>query len=136
MKSNSAYHWFRILISNPLTNEVNPNCHHEYGPDTIDKLPFFQPAQIGQFGDQKQGRHGAQAETHHHTHTFNNGLERFGSLHAGTGGSQQGGVNRAAGKQAQQQTDWKISGENGAAKLLGIKRTTLEARMKKLNIHR
>ncbi len=33
-------------------------------------------------------------------------------------------------------TDWKISGANGAAELLGIKRTTLEARMKKLNIQR
>jgi len=33
-------------------------------------------------------------------------------------------------------TDWKISGVNGAAELLGIKRTTLEARMKKLNIQR
>jgi len=31
-------------------------------------------------------------------------------------------------------TNWKISGERGAAKLLGIKRTTLESRMKKLNI--
>jgi transcriptional regulator with GAF, ATPase, and Fis domain len=31
-------------------------------------------------------------------------------------------------------TNWKISGENGAAKLLDIKRTTLEARIKKLNI--
>ncbi|MCH7973986.1 MAG: sigma 54-interacting transcriptional regulator, partial [Bacteroidetes bacterium] len=33
-------------------------------------------------------------------------------------------------------TNWKISGERGAAKLLGIKRTTLEARIKKLNIQR
>ena len=33
-------------------------------------------------------------------------------------------------------TNWKISGERGAAKLLGIKRTTLESRMKKLNIQR
>jgi PAS domain S-box-containing protein len=33
-------------------------------------------------------------------------------------------------------TNWKISGETGAAKLLGIKRTTLEARIKKLNIKR
>ena len=34
------------------------------------------------------------------------------------------------------QTHWKVSGENGAAKILGLKRTTLEARMKKLNISR
>jgi DNA-binding NtrC family response regulator/ligand-binding sensor domain-containing protein len=37
---------------------------------------------------------------------------------------------------ALEKTDWRISGENGAAKILGIKRTTLEARMKKLNISR
>ena len=33
-------------------------------------------------------------------------------------------------------TNWRISGEKGAAKLLGIKPTTLESRMKKLNISR
>ncbi|MBD3224518.1 MAG: PAS domain S-box protein [Caldithrix sp.] len=33
-------------------------------------------------------------------------------------------------------TNWRVSGERGAAKLLDIKRTTLEARMKKLEIHR
>ena len=33
-------------------------------------------------------------------------------------------------------TNWRVSGEKGAAKLLGIKRTTLEARMKKLGIER
>lgn len=33
-------------------------------------------------------------------------------------------------------TNWRVSGEKGAAKLLGVKRTTLEARMKKLNINR
>ena len=33
-------------------------------------------------------------------------------------------------------TNWRVSGENGAAKLLGLKRTTLEARMKKLKITR
>jgi PAS domain S-box-containing protein len=33
-------------------------------------------------------------------------------------------------------TNWKVSGEKGAAKLLDLKRTTLEARMKKLNIWR
>jgi transcriptional regulator with GAF, ATPase, and Fis domain len=33
-------------------------------------------------------------------------------------------------------THWRISGENGAAKLLKIKRTTLQARMKKLGIQR
>ena len=31
-------------------------------------------------------------------------------------------------------TNWQVSGEKGAAKILGLKRTTLEARMKKLNI--
>lgn len=35
-----------------------------------------------------------------------------------------------------EKTYWRVSGEKGAAKLLGIKRTTLEARMKKLNIER
>lgn len=32
------------------------------------------------------------------------------------------------------QTNWKISGENGAAKILGLNATTLEARIKKLGI--
>ncbi len=34
------------------------------------------------------------------------------------------------------QTNWKVSGEKGAAKILGINPTTLEARMKKLGIQR
>jgi len=34
------------------------------------------------------------------------------------------------------QTGWKISGEKGAAKILGLNATTLEARMKKLGIQR
>lgn len=34
------------------------------------------------------------------------------------------------------QTQWRISGPSGAAKLLGIKRTTLQARMRKLGIRR
>ena len=33
-------------------------------------------------------------------------------------------------------TNWQVSGEKGAAKVLGLKRTTLEARMKKLNIEK
>ena len=33
-------------------------------------------------------------------------------------------------------TNWRISGQNGAAKILAINRTTLEARMKKLGIER
>lgn len=33
-------------------------------------------------------------------------------------------------------TGWQVSGEKGAAKLLGIKPTTLDARMKKLQIAR
>jgi PAS domain S-box-containing protein len=33
-------------------------------------------------------------------------------------------------------TNWKVSGEKGAARLLGMKRTTLQARMKKLGIER
>lgn len=35
-----------------------------------------------------------------------------------------------------QRTDWKVSGPLGAAELLGLKRTTLEARMRKLRIER
>lgn len=34
------------------------------------------------------------------------------------------------------QTGWRIRGTNGAAELLGLKPTTLEARMKKLEIQR
>jgi transcriptional regulator with GAF, ATPase, and Fis domain len=37
---------------------------------------------------------------------------------------------------ALQHTGWKVSGNGGAAVLLGLKPTTLEARMKKLGIHR
>ncbi len=37
---------------------------------------------------------------------------------------------------ALESTNWRISGEKGAAKLLGMKRTTLESRMKKLGINR
>jgi transcriptional regulator with GAF, ATPase, and Fis domain len=33
-------------------------------------------------------------------------------------------------------TGWRVSGEGGAANVLGLKRTTLEARMKRLGIHR
>jgi transcriptional regulator with GAF, ATPase, and Fis domain len=33
-------------------------------------------------------------------------------------------------------TGWRVSGEKGAAKILGVKPTTLEARMKKLGIKR
>jgi formate hydrogenlyase transcriptional activator len=34
------------------------------------------------------------------------------------------------------QTEWRISGPRGAAAILGIKRTTLQARMRKLGIKR
>jgi formate hydrogenlyase transcriptional activator len=35
-----------------------------------------------------------------------------------------------------EETGWRVSGEGGAARLLGMKPTTLEARMKKLGITR
>ena len=35
-----------------------------------------------------------------------------------------------------EQTNWRVSGEKGAAKILGLNPTTLEARMKKLDITR
>ncbi len=35
-----------------------------------------------------------------------------------------------------QQTDWRLSGQGGAAGILGLKRTTLQSKMKKLNIQR
>jgi transcriptional regulator with GAF, ATPase, and Fis domain len=35
-----------------------------------------------------------------------------------------------------EQTNWRVSGEKGAATILGLKPTTLEARMKKLGIER
>jgi len=38
--------------------------------------------------------------------------------------------------EALERTGWRVSGERGAAKLLGLKPTTLEARMKKLGITR
>jgi formate hydrogenlyase transcriptional activator len=34
------------------------------------------------------------------------------------------------------QTNWRVSGEKGAAKILGLNATTMEARMKKLGISR
>lgn len=34
------------------------------------------------------------------------------------------------------QTNWRVSGDKGAAKILGLNATTLEARMKKLGIER
>jgi formate hydrogenlyase transcriptional activator len=37
---------------------------------------------------------------------------------------------------ALRQTEWRLSGPKGASKLLGIKRTTLQARMRKLGIKR
>jgi transcriptional regulator with GAF, ATPase, and Fis domain len=35
-----------------------------------------------------------------------------------------------------EQTQWKISGKNSAAEILGLNRSTLGARMRKLNIER
>jgi transcriptional regulator with GAF, ATPase, and Fis domain len=35
-----------------------------------------------------------------------------------------------------EQTGWRVAGKNGAAKILGLNPTTLEARMKKLGINR
>jgi len=35
-----------------------------------------------------------------------------------------------------EETGWRVSGDRGAARILGLKRTTLEARLKKLGIHR
>ena len=38
--------------------------------------------------------------------------------------------------EALRKVNWKVSGEKGAAKILGLNPTTLEARMKKLGIKR
>jgi len=38
--------------------------------------------------------------------------------------------------EALEQTGWRVSGERGAARLLGLKRTTLESRMKRLGIRK
>ena len=35
-----------------------------------------------------------------------------------------------------EQTGWRVRGKEGAAEILGLKRTTLESRMAKLGIHR
>jgi len=37
--------------------------------------------------------------------------------------------------QVLEQTRWKVSGKNGAAEILGLDRSTLRARMRKLGIH-
>jgi chemotaxis protein methyltransferase CheR len=34
-----------------------------------------------------------------------------------------------------EQTNWKVSGKNGAAEILGLNRSTLRARLRKLGIH-
>jgi chemotaxis protein methyltransferase CheR len=34
-----------------------------------------------------------------------------------------------------EQTNWKVSGKNGAAEILGLNRSTLRARIRKLGIH-
>ena len=38
--------------------------------------------------------------------------------------------------QVLERTDWKVSGKNGAAEILGLKRGTLRARMQKLGIRK
>ena len=38
--------------------------------------------------------------------------------------------------QVLEQTRWKISGKNSASEILGLDRSTLRARMTKLNIHK
>jgi chemotaxis protein methyltransferase CheR len=35
-----------------------------------------------------------------------------------------------------EQTNWKVSGKDGAAEILGLNRSTLRARIRKLDIHR
>jgi transcriptional regulator with GAF, ATPase, and Fis domain len=35
-----------------------------------------------------------------------------------------------------ERTGWRVDGRNGAAEILGLKRTTLQAKMKKLGIRR
>ena len=45
-------------------------------------------------------------------------------------------VERAHIKMVLEACDWKILGKNGAAEYLGLKRTTLQSRMKKLGIKR
>jgi formate hydrogenlyase transcriptional activator len=37
---------------------------------------------------------------------------------------------------ALRQTEWRVAGPKGAAKMLGMKRTTLQARMRKLGVRR
>ena len=60
-------------------------------------------------------------------------------------GSQQGGYGQGLALEDMErqhicdileQTNWRVSGEKGAAKILGLNPTTLEARMKKLGIAR
>jgi transcriptional regulator with GAF, ATPase, and Fis domain len=39
-------------------------------------------------------------------------------------------------KRVLEQTGWKVSGKNSAAEILGLERSTLRARMRKLNIRK
>jgi transcriptional regulator with GAF, ATPase, and Fis domain len=43
-------------------------------------------------------------------------------------------INRDYIIQVLEQTQWKVSGKNGAAEMLGLDRSTLRARMRKLGI--
>lgn len=59
-----------------------------------------------------------------------------GTGHEGAGSSHLADVERRHILSVLQQTGWRLSGQGGAAEMLGLKRTTLQSKMKKLNIQR
>ena len=69
-------------------------------------------------------------------------LDLSGSLTTIGGGGVEAGVRTLEDIQREyirlvlERTGWRVSGDGGAAELLGMKATTLEARMKKLGIKR
>jgi formate hydrogenlyase transcriptional activator len=70
------------------------------------------------------------------------GLDLAGALTTSRGGRREPGIRTLDDIQREyiltvlERTGWRVSGEQGAAELLGLKPTTLEARMKKLGITR
>jgi formate hydrogenlyase transcriptional activator len=87
----------------------------------IERAMILSPTSVLELGDWFLGNFSSTATT---TQTRKPGAETLDE------------VQRAYILEVLQACDWKIQGENGAAERLGLKRTTLQSRMKKLGIER
>jgi formate hydrogenlyase transcriptional activator len=74
-------------------------------------------------------------------------LDEFSPLHSKTTGTSTTGINTQQSESLEdvqlahilrvlEECDWRVRGKNGAAERLGLKRTTLQSRMKRLGIKR